>query len=286
LSGLLLPFSDDYNSHICGIFERVKIVLVAFDIGNTNIHMGLWDKNAWRLSWRARTVSDKMPDEYGVLVRNFLSSADVGKEAITGAVIGSVVPPLTLSFHELVTRYFQLEPVNVSGKIDIGIPIEIDQPEQAGADRLANSAAVVALHGGGPAIVVDFGTATNFDVVSANDAYIGGAIAPGIGAAHDSLVSRAARLHKIDIEPPPDAIGRNTIHAMQAGVFLGYVGLVEGIVSRIKASLKSDQVKVIGTGGLASLFIQHTPVIDTVAPELTLDGLRVIYDYVQKQKTK
>jgi type III pantothenate kinase len=258
-------------------------VLLAFDIGNTNIHLGLWQQGTWRLSWRARTVSDKMPDEYGVLVRNFLSSADVGYEAITGVVIGSVVPPLTLSFYELVTRYFRVEPVIVSGKLDIGIPIEIDQPEQAGADRLANAAAVVALHGGGPAIVVDFGTATNFDVVSAGHAYIGGAIAPGIGAAHDGLVSRAARLHKIDLEPPPDAIGRNTIHAMQSGIVLGYLGLVEGLITRLKASLAAEKIQVIGTGGLASLFIQHTPLIDKVAPELTLDGLRVIYEYRQRR---
>lgn len=258
-------------------------MLLAFDIGNTNIHMGVWQNNVWRLSWRARTVTDKMPDEYGVLVRNFLSSADVGNGAITGVVIGSVVPVLTMTFHELVVRYFRCEPVLVSGKMDIGIPIEIDQPEQAGADRLANAAAVVALYGGGPAIVVDFGTATNFDVVSEKNAYIGGAIAPGIGAAHDSLVSRAAKLHKVDIEPPPDAIGRNTIHAMQSGIFLGYVGLVEGLVKRIKESLKSDRVKVIGTGGLAPLFEQHTRVIETTAPELTLDGLRVIYDYQQKK---
>lgn len=257
-------------------------MLLAFDIGNTNIHLGLWDNEQWRLSWRARTVADKMPDEYGVLVRNFLESADVSSEAITGVVIGSVVPVLTMAFHDLAVRYFRCNPVMVSGKMDIGIPIEIDQPEQAGADRLANAAAVVALHGGGPAMVVDFGTSTNFDVVSAKNAYIGGAIAPGIGAAHDSLVSRAAKLHKVELEPPPDAIGRNTIHAMQSGIFLGYIGLVEGIITRIKASLNAP-AQVIATGGLAPLFNQHTPMIDKIAPELTLDGLRVIYEWNRKK---
>jgi type III pantothenate kinase len=257
-------------------------VLLAFDIGNTNIHMGLWHNNAWRLSWRARTVHEKMPDEYGVLVRNFLETANMGNGVVTGVVIGSVVPALTPGFKELVQRYFQLEPIIVHGRMNLGIKVEIDQPEQAGADRLANSAAVVALYGGGPAIVVDFGTSTNFDVVSADNAYIGGAIAPGIGLAHDALVSRAAKLHKVEIEPPPDAIGHNTIHAMQSGIFWGYVGLVEGIVTRIKASLNNPKTQVIATGGLAPLFQQHTP-FDRIAPELTLDGLRVIYEVNQKK---
>jgi type III pantothenate kinase len=136
---------------------------------------------------------------------------------------------------------------------------------------------VAALYGG-PAIVIDFGTATTFDVVSANKEYLGGAIAPGIGVAHDALVSRAARLHKVDLLPPPDPIGKNTIHAMQSGIFWGYVALIEGLTRRIKGSLDADDAKVIGTGGLATLFNQHTDVIDLIAPELTLDGLRVIYE--------
>jgi len=151
--------------------------LLAIDIGNTNLHLGLWQANQWRLSWRARTVADKMADEYGVLVRNFLESAEVRREAIDGVVIACVVPRLTLAFEELVQRYFKRAPLFVSSKVDIGLKIDIDQPEQAGADRLANAAAVVALHGGGPCIVVDFGTATNFDVVTADNRYIGGALA-------------------------------------------------------------------------------------------------------------
>jgi type III pantothenate kinase len=253
-------------------------MLMAFDIGNTNINLGLWRNGAWALSWRARTVADKMPDEYGVLVRNFLNNADVGYDAITGVIIGSVVPPLTMTFTELTRRYFKTEPVVVSSSIDCGVTIDIDQPEQSGADRIANASAVVNLYGGGPAIVVDFGTATNFDVVSANNAYIGGALAPGIGVAHDALVSRAARLHKVELQPPPSAIGRNTIHAMQSGILWGYVALVEGIVTRIKAELASDQTQVIATGGLASHVQQHTAAIDRVIPNLTLDGLRVIYE--------
>ncbi|XWX02737.1 type III pantothenate kinase [Aggregatilineales bacterium SYSU G02658] len=253
------------------------MALLAIDIGNTNIHLGLWRSGMWSLSWRARTVADKMPDEYGVLVRNFLNSAGVGYAEVTGVVIGSVVPALTLSFQELVERYFQQEPLFVTSKVNLGLPIALDQPEQAGADRLANAAAVVALYGGGPTIVVDFGTATNFDVVNAANEYVGGALAPGVSVAADALVSRAARLHKVELQPPPDAIGRNTIHAMQSGIFWGYVGLIEGLVSRIRASLGAPDAQVLATGGLAPLIARHTTTIDRIVPELTLDGLRVVY---------
>ncbi|GAB1421731.1 type III pantothenate kinase [Anaerolineales bacterium] len=252
-------------------------MLLAIDIGNTNIHLGLWQNQtqAWRLSWRARTVADKMPDEYGVLVRNFLSSAGVEMDHVKGIVIGSVVPRLTVVFKEISQRYFQLMPIIVNATINLGIRIEIDNPQEAGADRLINAAAVKALYDH-DAIVLDFGTATTFDVVR-NGAYQGGAIAPGINLAHDALVKNAARLYKIDLEAPPSAIGKNTVHAMQSGIFWGYVGLLEGITARIKNELDED-IKVIGTGGLAPLFNNYTNIIDFIAPELTLDGLRVIYE--------
>ncbi len=260
-------------------------MLLAFDVGNTNLHLGLWDGDAWALSWRARSVPDKMADEYAVLVRNFLHSANVSMDAIDGVVIGSVVPSLTLTFVELVERYFKFSPVVVSDKTDNGVTLAIDQPQQAGADRIANAAAIACLHGGGPAFVVDFGTSTNFDVVDRHNAYCGGAICPGIGVAHDALVSRAARLHKIDLLPPPSAVGRNTIHAMQSGIFLGYLGMIEGLVTRIKAQMMQDdsviaspdEIRVFATGGLARVFQPHTNVFDRIEPELTLDGLRVIH---------
>lgn len=260
-------------------------MLLAADIGNTNIHLGLWDGTHWALDWRARTVIDKMPDEYGVLVRNFLTTAGVPFEAVSGVVIGSVVPPLTRSFTELVQRYFKIDPVVVSSDVKTGFPIAIDQPAQAGADRIANAAAIIGLHGGGPSFVIDFGTATNFDVVSRANEYIGGAIGPGIGVAHDALVSRAAKLHKIDLVPPPSAIGRNTIHAMQSGIFYGYVAMIEGLAARIKAQMRLDDpaiqsdadIRVYATGGLSTLFKEHSNIIDVIEPELTLDGLRVIY---------
>ena len=252
-------------------------MLLAIDIGNTNITLGLWHNDAWALSWRARTVADKMPDEYAVLVRNFLNSADVGYKAIDGVIISCVVPPLTMTFTDLVRRYFNTEPVVVSNHIKTGVTINIDQPDQSGADRIANASAIVNLYDGGPAVVVDFGTSTNFDVVSADNEYIGGALAPGIGVAHDALVSRAAKLHKVELVPPPSAIGRNTIHAMQSGIFWGYVSLVEGVITRIIAELDPEKTQVIATGGLAVHFDQHTDVIDRIIPNLTLDGLRVMY---------
>lgn len=263
--------------------SNLSFNLLAIDVGNTNIHFGFWRGDSWQLSWRARTVINKMPDEYAVLLRNFLSSADLAYKDITGVIIGSVVPPLTGAFVELVQRYIGIEPLVVTSQSKTGVKLAIDQPEQAGADRIVNAAAVVALYGG-PAIVIDFGTATTFDVISADGAYCGGAISPGIVVAHDALVSRAARLHKVDLVPPPNPIGGNTIHAMQSGIFWGYVALVEGLVTRIKKSMKAENVKVIATGGLAPLFNEHTDVIDTIASELTLDGLRIIYELNRSEK--
>lgn len=254
--------------------------LLAIDIGNTNLHLGLWRDGAWRPSWRARTVAEKMPDEYAVLIRNFLEGDGLSFDHISGVVISSVVPRLTAAFTDLSKRHIGIEPLVVTNQTNTGIRVEIDIPEQAGADRIVNSAAVHALYGG-PAIVIDFGTATTFDVISADGAYQGGAIAPGINLAHDALVSRAARLHKIDLVPPPSPIGKNTIHAMQAGIVLGYASLVEGLVQRIKAAMNDERVKVIATGGLAAVFQAQTDVIDLMAPELTLDGLRVIYELNQ-----
>lgn len=252
-------------------------MLLAIDIGNTNIHLGLWHGDGWRLSWRARTVAAKMTDEYAVLARNFLNTAEVDFGAVSAICISSVVPALTATFQELARRYMHLEPLTVSSKISLGIGIAIDMPEQAGADRLCNAVAL-SRQFGAPAVSVDFGTSTNFDVLSAESEYIGGVIAPGIGLAHDALVSRAAQLHKVDLAPPPFSIGRNTIHAMQSGLFWGYVGMIEALLRRITAQLDSAATQVIATGGLAPVFKEHIDLIDDIAPELTLDGLRLIHE--------
>ncbi len=252
-------------------------MLLAIDIGNTNIHLGLWDGGAWRLSWRARTVAAKMTDEYAVLARNFLNTAGVDFAAVSAVCMSSVVPALTGTFQDLSRRYLGLEPLNVNSKTNLGIVIAIDMPEQAGADRLCNAVAL-SHQFGAPAVSVDFGTSTNFDVLSAEREYIGGVIAPGVGLAHDALVSRAAQLHKVDLAPPPKPIGRNTIHAMQSGIFWGYIGMIEALLGRVLAELDSSETKVVATGGLAPAIKAHIGLIDDVAPELTLDGLRLIHE--------
>ena len=279
----LLPSSQRMNDaspkpvqSLAGISD----FLLAIDIGNTNVHFGLWRADEWVITWRARTVTEKMPDEYAVLLRNFLESADLTFAAISGVAISSVVPRLTITFVELVQRYIHVEPLVVTHETKTGVRIDIDQPAQAGADRIVNSAAVVALYGA-PAIVIDFGTATTFDIVSPDGAYRGGAIAPGINVSQDALVNATARLHKVDLLPPPCVIGTNTIHAMQSGIFLGYVAMIEGMVKQFKAAMHDEHVQVIATGGLAVLFNESTDVIDLIAPELTLEGLRVIYQMNQ-----
>ncbi len=251
-------------------------MLLAVDIGNTNIHLGLHRDGEWLVTWRIRTVPDKMPDEYAVLVRSFFREEGLDFDEIEGVVIGSVVPKLTAAFTELSRRYLGHEPLIVGPGVRTGIRLKMDNPHEVGADRVTNAAAARKLYGC-PAIVIDFGTATTFDVLSPEGDYVGGAIAPGIGISHDALVSRTARLHKVDLEPPPSPIGRNTVHAMQSGLFYGYVAMIEGMVERIQRAL-GCKAKVIATGGLAPLFAEHTDVIEVIAPYLTLDGLRLIYD--------
>jgi type III pantothenate kinase len=252
--------------------------LLAIDVGNTNIHFGVWIDGEWRYSWRARTVHEKMPDEYAVLIRNFLRDRDLSFDAIGHVVIASVVPPLTSAFVEMTHHYIEVDPVVVSARVKTGIKVDVDQPDQVGADRIVNAAAVHALYGG-PAIVIDFGTATTFDVVAANGDYIGGSIAPGIGISMDALVGRTAQLYKVKLEPPHNPIGRNTADAIQSGLFWGYIGLIEGLVNRLRAAMPPEpKVKIIATGGLAPLFRDHTSVIDTIAPHLTLDGSRIVYE--------
>ena len=252
-------------------------MLLAIDIGNSNIQIGLWDGAAWRLTWRARAVSGKTADEYAVFARHFLATAEAGVDALDGVAMSCVVPSLTPTFQQLARRYLGHTPLTVSSRTPLGIDIDIDMPEQAGADRLCNAVALSQLFGA-PAVSVDFGTSTNFDVLSPDNAYIGGAIAPGIRLAHDALVSRAAQLHKVDLQPPPEPIGRNTAHAMQSGIFWGYVGMIENLLRLILDQLGDDRTRVVATGGLADVFKAHIAGIGGVAPELTLDGLRLIYE--------
>lgn len=254
-------------------------MLLTVDIGNTNITLGVYDEEDLQAAWRLGTVHERMPDEYGLQLVGLFQQAGLDRGGIHGTVLASVVPPLTSTFMQALDRYIGQTPLVIDAGVKTGVRILYEDPKAVGADRVANAAAVKA-HYGTPACVVDFGTATTFDGVSAEGDYLGGAIAPGIGIAADTLFRRTAKLTRVELHPPPGPIGRNTVHAMQSGLVYGYVGLVEGMVARFRAEL-GDEMRVIGTGGLAELIAGETTVIEQVAPWLTLEGLRIIWQLNQ-----
>ena len=250
-------------------------MLLTIDIGNTNITLGIYEGQEAGPRWRLATVHHRMPDEYGLQFLGLLEHAGIRREALEGVCLASVVPPLTGRITEACRRYLGLEPLVVSAGVRTGVRIRYEDPRAVGADRIVDAAAVQTLYGG-PACVVDFGTATTFDAISAEGDYLGGAIAPGIGIASEALFMRAAKLPRVELRRPPHAIGRNTVHAMQSGLLFGYVGLVEGIVARFRREL-GPKMKVIATGGLAEIIAQETDIIDIINPWLTLDGLALIW---------
>ena len=250
-------------------------MLLCLDIGNTNVTIGLYAGEQLGPHWRLATDHDRTPDEFAMQLINLLNFARLTINDIDGVALASVVPPLTGKWVELCRAYLQCEPLVVDAHTKTGVRVLYDSPQSVGADRLVDAVAAYRLYGG-PTCVVDFGTATTFDAIAANGDYLGGAIAPGIGISADALFQRAAKLPKVDLVRPPTAIGRNTVHAMQSGLLFGYVGLVEGMVARFRAELGGD-LRVIGTGGLATIIAHETPVIEHVAPWLTLDGLRMVY---------
>jgi type III pantothenate kinase len=254
-------------------------MLLAIDIGNTNITFGLFDGDKLGPSWRIRTIHEEMPDEYGILMDSLFRHRGHGPDQVTGVAIASVVPPLTPVFGRVCRDYVGHDPLVVDAGVKTGVPIRYESPRAVGADRVVDAAAVKVLHGL-PACVVDFGTATTFDAVSAEGDYLGGAIAPGIGIAAQALFERTAKLPRVELTRPPSVIGRNTPHAMQSGLLFGYVGLVEGMVARFKAELGLE-THVIATGGLAEIIARETAVIDVVDPWLTLHGLRIVYELNQ-----
>jgi type III pantothenate kinase len=251
-------------------------MLLALDIGNTSIHIGLFEGEVVAHTWRIGVESEKLPDEYGVLLMNLLSTAGISASDIHACIVGCDVPPLIPTFETVCKKYFRIEPMIVGHGLRTGVRILYDNPKQLGADRIIDAVAAIKLYGP-PVIVVDFGTATVFDAVNEQGDYLGGAIAPGIGIASEALFSRAAMLYRVQLERPPVAIGKNTIHAMQSGILFGYVGLVEGLVRRFKAELNGNP-KVIATGGLAGLIARETDCIDVINGDLTLTGLRLIYE--------
>jgi type III pantothenate kinase len=255
-------------------------MLLAIDIGNTNITLGLYDDETLGPRWRLATDHDRMPDEYGITLINLFQHAGLSPQAIDGIALASVVPPLTGTFEEACQKYVGHAPLVVDAGVKTGVRVKYDDPKQVGADRVVDAAAVHKLYGG-PACIVDFGTATTFDAISAEGDYLGGAIAPGIGIAAEALFQRAAKLPRVDLHRPPSPIGRNTVHSIQSGLLFGYVGLVEGMVARFRVEL-GPKMKVIGTGGLAEIIARETKVIEIIAPWLTLDGLRIVWELNQK----
>ncbi|RMH00697.1 MAG: type III pantothenate kinase [Chloroflexi bacterium] len=255
-------------------------MLLAINIGNTNITLGVWNGRSWQQQWRLRTVHEKTTDEYGVTLKALLRRDHLDNQ-IDACIMSSVVPVLTATFSRVCEIYLQQPVLHVGPHLDLGITVETDNPSEVGTDRIVNAAASYHLFPG-PSITIDMGTATTFDVVTRDGRFLGGVIAPGLGVAADALTSRAAQLRSVPLEPPPSAIGRNTVHAMQSGLLFGYVALIEGIVQRLKAEHpdNNQSIRVIGTGGLISLITAHTHIIDEVDPWLTLTGLRLIYERV------
>lgn len=257
-------------------------MLLTIDIGNTNITIGLYQGQELGPRWRLATDHERMPDEFGLQFVGLLAQKGFSPDDLDGICLASVVPPLTGKILEACRQYLKLEPLVITSQVASEIRILYEPPDAVGADRIVDAIAVRRLYGG-PACVVDFGTATTFDAITAEGDYLGGAIAPGVGIAAQALFSRTAQLPRVDIQRPPSAIGRNTVHAMQSGLLFGYVGLVEGMVERFRQELGSD-MKVIATGGLAELIARETAVVDIIAPWLTLDGLRLVWEMNQSRK--
>ncbi|MHB0878306.1 MAG: type III pantothenate kinase [Anaerolineae bacterium] len=248
---------------------------LCIDIGNTNTVFGIYSEAGLRAQWRVATDHTRMPDEYALQIIGLLQIEGMRPDEVDGIAICSVVPSLTADFVKLGRRYFKVEALVVGPDIDTGIEVKYDDPKAVGADRIVNALSVKERFGG-PACVVDFGTATTFDAIDRDGAYLGGAIAPGLLISAEALYSRAARLMRVALRRPPSAVGRNTEHSVQAGILFGYVGLTEGLVARFRREL-GDDMRVIGTGGLAELVAAETDVFDLVDPSLTLDGLYRVY---------
>lgn len=251
-------------------------MLLTIDVGNTNLTLGLYEGGKLGAHWRLATDHNRMPDEYGLQFLGLLQNAGKTIKDITGVSLASVVPPLTGRVIQACREYLKQEPLVVDTGVKTGIKILYEDPRAVGADRVADAVAVMKLYGG-PACVVDFGTATTFNAITKDGEYLGGAIMAGVNLAAEALYTRAAKLPRIDLQVPPSVIGRNTVHAMQSGLLFGYVCMIEGMVSRFRSELGGD-MKVIATGGLAEVIAKETKVIDIIAPWLTLDGLRILWD--------
>jgi type III pantothenate kinase len=257
-------------------------MLLAIDVGNTNIVLGVFDGDRLTQSWRLATMRERTADEIGILMTRLFERSGLDFGAIDGIILASVVPPLTRPMEEMAERYFGRTPMTVDPASNTGMPVRYQPPTDVGADRVVNGVAAYEAHGRAarvPVIVVDFGTATTFDAISAEGEYLGGVICPGIGISADALFQRAARLPRVDVRKPPSVIGQTTVTSMQSGLFFGYVSMVDGIVTRMRAELEhGDRAVCIATGGMADVLAGDTTTIQQVEPDLTLQGLRLIWE--------
>ncbi len=257
-------------------------MLLAIDSGNTNIVFALFGKDGTiRAKWRSSTDGNRTADEFGIWLEQLMQLANLNREDISSAIISTVVPANLYTLRTLCKKYFQCDPVIIGQPgIELGINIEIDRPDDVGADRLVNTVSAHQRYGG-PLIILDFGTATTFDVVGSDGSYQGGIIAPGVNLSLEALHRAAARLPRIAVERPEKIIGKGTIPAMQSGIFWGYIALIEGLVTRIRREYENEML-VIATGGLSPLFAKSTDVIEKTDEELTLKGLYTIYQLNSK----
>lgn len=256
--------------------EEMGPLLLAIDVGNTNTVVGVFRGDELVADWRLATDSHTMPDEHAVLLSSLLSYQGLSMAEVDAAIIASVVPKVTANLREMIEKYIKVQALVVGPSIETGVRIGIDNPKEVGVDRIVNALAAHRLYGG-PAIVIDLGTATTFDAVSAEGEYLGGAIAPGILTSVEALARQTARLPRVDMVRPPHAIGRDTLSAMQSGIILGHAAMVEGMVRRIAAEMGGEP-RVIATGGLCGVIAAEVPLIQVADKTLTLKGLRMMYD--------
>lgn len=252
-------------------------MILVMDVGNTNIVLGVYDGKKLLVSWRMATDKERTSDEFGMFIVSLFEHEKLDVQDVEAIIIASVVPPIMYSLEHGIRKYFKKDPILVGPGIKTGINIKYENPREVGADRIVNSVAGYEIYGG-PVIIVDFGTATKFEAISSKGEYLGGVICPGVKIAADALFQKASKLPRIELSKPEFVIGKNTVANLQSGIIFGHIGQVDYIVNRIKKEMKEENIKVVATGGLARLIASEVESIDEINGQLTLDGLRIIYE--------